>query len=346
MLEILKTIGRGTVHELSRYQTAMPRRREQGASVNEMPYDPNYWYDKLGISYKIASHTLIITARDYFPDSIVDYINAIPPEVNLNIALVINSHDNEMAGFNMLCGALKNVRPYHPITISLTELYFGGCCSLEVEDLPDNVKISNCLSEYTGEEIDPFYGENSFDWWALNCDDDTYRMLLGKLAPVAKKRAHDLRKIAYDFYCSVPESIRRASNDVKCAYAFRWCTQNIPYDTTAIRSDGNLAPGRHDSQDPIMTFRRRTGVCAGRACLLKTLLNNYYMRVPVFLVTGMSGRLPHEWNEFINDKGTSVKYDLSRMTNTSEDDHRDYSLSENHLREKRTPKRLAYRNHG
>ena len=341
MLEILKNIGKGTPHEYShdRVYTLIPSRKTLTTNANKTPdkhYEKNIWYDKLGVRYSLINNSLIINAQDFLPETIVDYINSIPNNLNLNIIISINSRPNEVAGFNMLCDSLSRIPSNKEIILDISNLKMGIGCSLEIENLPTNVKISNCIDIVKGKEEIPFFGENSFDWWSLHCDDSNFKILLSKLTDNARVRAEDFRRIAFNFYRFTPDSIKSSSNEVKCEFAYKWCCSNIQYDNDGTMPDGSFNYSRRDTQDPIVTFNRRKGVCAGRARLLKLLLNNYYMKTPLFLVRGMAGRLQHEWNELITEDGKSIFYDISKQENLCRDSHDDYLLSKFYLNNKKT----------
>ena len=342
MLEILKNVGIGTPHEYSHnqvYASSLPPRKSIQINIEQksnLQYNKNIWYDKIGICYKLIDNNLIITAKDFFPETIVDYINALPN--NLNIILSIMTRPNEMAGLNMLCSLLSRTSLNKSIILDISNLKMGIGCSLEIENLPTNVKISNCVNISNGKEDNPFFGENSFDWWALHCIENNFKILLSKLTENAKKRAEDLRKIAYNFYRFVPENIKSSNSKVKCDFVYKWCCANIHYDFEGTMPDGSFNFNRRDTQDPIVTFNRRKGVCAGRSRLLKVLLNNYYMKTPIFLVRGLAGIQQHEWNELIADDGESIVFDISKMPNLSSVNHDDYLLSKFYMVNKNTQK--------
>lgn len=330
MLDILKSVGKNTPHEYARdlVIAPMPRKRGDNRPVTSgIKIDRTIWYDKMGICYKLINDTLCITTNGLFPESIVDYINSIPNNMNIKIVMRLFIGSNEVAGFNMLCDMLARIPTNKLITLDISDFKIGVGCDLAFERLPSNVKISNCIDSSLGEEQNPFYGNNSFDWWTLHCDDASYNVLLTKLAPVARKRAMDLRNIAFNFYRYTPESIKNASIKEKCDFVYGWCCEHIQYDFGGTMTDGSFNYDRRDTQDPIATYQRRKGVCVGRATLLKLLLNNYYMKTPIFLVDGTTGRLQHTWNELILEDGSSIIYDISHQSNLIGRVHDDYELS-------------------
>lgn len=338
MLDILKSIGACTDHEYSHDQilrSLPPRKNDTQNNEKRVTVDENIWFDKIGIRYCLSNNNLFISAKEQIPESIIDYINAIPNNLDIKVIITIDANVNEVAGFNALCSALTYKKCNKEIILNVSDLRFGLGCTLEIDKLPMNVKISNCIDLTKRCELQSFYGENSFDWWALHCSDENFKILISKLTDVAKKRAMNLRKIAYNFYRSLPDAIKKANNKEKCDFVYEWCCRNISYDTSGTIGDGSLNYDRRDTQDPIVTFNKRKGVCAGRARLLKVLLNNCYMKVPIFLVHGMAGKLQHEWNELITDDGKSIFYDISKMPNLSNDFHDDYLLSKIFMDERR-----------
>lgn len=338
MIKILKSIGNGTAHEYSGdlIIKSLPSRRGEiinfSTSLDEKRIE-NIWYDKLGIRYSLIENVLIIENKDFFPETIVEYINSIPDALNLNIVMKINTRANEVAGFNMLCDTLSSVSTKRNIILDMSDLKFGDGVAFDVERLPFNVKITNVINNNSKKEEKYFWGENSLDWWLLNCNDEKFGFFYSKLTNKAQIRAAELRKIALNFYRFVPNSIKHSNNiRVKSDFVYEWCCKTIEYDNEGTLSDGSFNYNRRDTQDPIVTFYRRKGVCAGRARLLKVLLNNYYMHCPCFLIRGMAGGLQHEWNEVIDEQGVSIDYDISKSENNHHDLHDDYELSKFYLK--------------
>lgn len=315
MINKLKEIGKGTIYEFSKYrlETLLPSRNRNSESYSEKVIN-NEWYDKGGNHYKLLDNVLFITANDYFPESefsIVEYINQLPKECT--IVLKIKSKPNNVAGYNMLFNRLSVFPINKNVIIDISKLSFSEKIALDIEKIPTNVKITSLLNG-TIEEKEEFSNE-SFESWALNCNDKTFELLLTKLTFKTLERISKMREIAFNFYRYMPVKLKNGTNDEKIQFAYEWCCNNIGYDWTAIKSDNSLKWDRKDSQDPIFTFNRRKGVCEGRARLLKLLLNNYYMRVPCFLVKGISGNLQHTWNEAILEDGNIIDMDISKQIN-------------------------------
>lgn len=322
MLEILKQIGKGTTYEFKENAIFTPLPRRNGASTGPKKTIDNEWYDKNGTHYKLVNNVLYIITKDFFPNevySIIDYINEMPKNSGLTIMLKIKSKPNETEGFNMLCNLLSTYPTSQRIIIDITEMEFCEKVSLDIDNLPNNVKISSLIDSDLNENY--IFSNQSFESWAMNSNEENFQLLLSKLTIESQKRLLRMREICSNFYRFAPYNIKIANNKEKTIYAFNWCLNNIEYDNSATNADRTLRYDRKDSQDPVVTFDKRIGVCEGRARLLKLLLNNYYMGVPCFLVKGVSGRLAHTWNEIILENGSIVDLDISQVDNRVAHNH-------------------------
>ena len=322
MVNLLKQIGKGTTYEFKNQRIFTPMPPRNGTIKEPDRIIDNEWYDKSGNCYKLYNNTLYITAYDYFPNngySIIDYINEIPEEFNLTIMLRIMSKTNEIAGLNMLLNLLSTYHTRKRVVIDITDMDFCEKVALDIDNLPDNVKIASLIDHDLNENY--IFSNQSFECWAMNSNEENFGLLVSKLTANTRKRIIRMREICRNFYGFTPSNIKIASNKEKTLFAYEWCLRNIEYDVHALNSDGTLRNDRKDSQDPIITFDRRKGVCEGRARLLKLLLNNYYMQVPCFLVKGMSGRLQHTWNEIIMENGSIIDLDISKLGNRIANNH-------------------------
>lgn len=332
MLDTLKEIGKGTLYEFDKHRIKFPLPSTHGNLISEKPsIIENEWFDKSGQHYYLKDKTLFITAKDYFQEdgyNIVDYINSIPKDSGITINLKINSSPNEVAGFNILCNLLSTYPTSNNIILNITEMKFNENINLYIDNLPDNVKITSMLDVNSKEENYIFSSE-SFENWALNCSEAKFKLLLDKLTINSRNRIYRLREISLNFYRFFPDSIKTANDEEKIKYIYNWCCNNIKYDMTAVNQDGTLKETRRDSQDPIITFDRRCGVCEGRAKLLKALLNNYYNKIHCFLVKGMSGRLQHTWNEILLENGSILDLDISKQANRIADNHDELEIFSN-----------------
>ena len=322
MLDTLKQIGKGTTYEFRNHAifTSLPKRN--GISTVPKTIIDNEWYDKNGVYYKLVNNILYIVTTDFFPNegySIVDYINEITKNSNLTIMLKIKSKPNETAGFNSLCNLLSAFPTNQKIVIDITDMEFCEKVALDIDNLPNNVKITSLIDRDLSENY--VFSNQSFESWAMNSNEENFKLLLSKLTTKTQERLKRMREICSNFYTFTPNNIKMANNEDKTIFAYNWCCNNIKYDINATNSDGTLKNNRKDSQDPIITFDKRMGVCEGRARLLKLLLNNYYMKVPCFIVKGLSGRLQHTWNEIILDDDTVIDLDVSKQHNRIANNH-------------------------
>lgn len=247
------------------------------------------WYDKFGIRYMLKGNTLIIKNATVF-ETLLEHIIAIPIEVKVLIS--INSCDE----FNLLCSELQKNNTNKKIVINIEPTcHFNKSQYLAFEKLPNNVKVTNLFDINTYEEEVPL--NNSFDWWCLWLDNEHFCLVKDRLTLKAKKRILEMHTIAVDFYNSFIYKRSNSSVYEKINFVYEWIRKNISYDNAAIYEDGRLKGGCNFAQDPLETFKKRKGVCAGKARLMKLLLNNRFMKVDCFVATGMYGLLPHEWNE-------------------------------------------------
>lgn len=325
ILDILKKAGANTPHQFAGniIERSLPPRRDQVVKTpSTIKVLENQWRDQLEIRYEYLEEYRIleIFPTNSFPDSIVSYINNIPDEVNIIIYLWFHFRNNVVTEFNMICDALSRIKTTKPIIINTSHTLFGCDVVLDIFDLPENVKITNVCYEIGAGN---YYGENSLDWWGLNLSDEQFQIFVSKLTLEAATRAIELRKIAHSTYLYLQKfGIDNLTIKEKAQLVYNWCKGTIDngkgrisYDFGSTLPDGRLKDNCRYSQDPIATFKRKKGVCAGRARLLKAMLNNYYMRVPCFLVDGMAGNLQHEWNEIIDENGNSSFIDLSEQRN-------------------------------
>ena len=120
------------------------------------------------------------------------------------------------------------------------------------------------------------------------------------------------RKIVDDFYRKYYKKLRSKSILERADFVFDWCSKNFPYAWNEVGIDGNLKSGCNTAvSDSIGTFKLGKGVCTGRSRLLRMLLNNKYVRVPCYCVSGMCGNLQHEWVEIFDEFNNKFYYDLS-----------------------------------
>ena len=223
------------------------------------------WYDKQGYHYILKDNTLIVESNEFFSDSgysIVDYVNDIPSNIDLNVILRLKfeNNENELAGFNMLCNLLSTNETKRKVIIDISRLKFSEKMALDIDNIPDNVKITTLLDNDYKENY--VFSNEYFESWALNTNENNFQILLTKLTPRAAERIKKMRDISFDFYQYAPSSIINGTDEKKSMYAYNWCCNNISYDITATNTDGSLKDDRKDASDPIITYGRKKGVCS------------------------------------------------------------------------------------
>ena len=174
--------------------------------------------------------------------------------------------------------------------------------------------------------------ENNFklDFWVMNINENDFDILLQKTTPVTRRRLLIARNYIKEFYREMPFDIKNSDSiRVKTDYIFNWLSKNVPYDWSAV-SNFRLKSDRFDAMDHVSTILHGKGVCAGRSTLFKILANNYFLKIPCYVVLGMAGDLNHELNEVILENGESVFYDLSNQSNKKATSFQDSSIEREH----------------
>ena len=273
-------------HKIVSYQRPLPNH----------PVDKNVWLDKYNILYELDG-TILNVSRLQEIKSLVSHLNKI------DASITIHFHVKDVSIFNELCrelnrqGLNKNAIIYLMNDTPIKKLQW-----LDFELLPNNVKVSN------NEKEDMYPQDNAFDWWLLWLNSQDFNTVVSKLTPIVAKRSREMRSIV-DMLKKYPRLLRKSSLE-KTNIIFDVLSRCTKYDYSATNNDGTLKDNAHYSQDPLYTYKNGTGVCAGRARLMRVLLNNYLMQVECFLASGMYGPLQHEWNE-VYIGGEVFYYDLS-----------------------------------
>ena len=177
MLEILKQIGKGTSYEFRNHAIFTPLPKRNDISTDTKKVINTEWYAKNGTYYKLVNNILYITTMNFFPNegySIIDYINEIPENSNITIMLKIKSKPNETAGFNMLCNMLSTYPTKQRIIINITEMDFCEKVSLDIDNLPNNIKIASLIDRNQNENY--IFSNQSFESWAMNLNEENFNL--------------------------------------------------------------------------------------------------------------------------------------------------------------------------
>lgn len=303
-LDEIKMPSYDDVHKIVRLNEIPPLLGRDRISRGSNIVENNFWFDKFGIRYTFKNGKLFISNAKEL-ETLLKHID----QIKSNIEVVIDV--KECAFFNCLCRALHDNPTNKKIVIAIPcSCHFNKRQRLDFELLPGNVKVSNLYCDYR-EQL-PL--NNDFDWWGLWLNDRDFACVREKLTQLARERFEKMHFIAQSFYVSFSNSYGSSMSDKdKTDFVFRWLLKNIRYDDKAVNPDGTLKREKigYIAQDIVCTFERRRGVCAGRAGLMKMLLNNRFMRVNCFLISGMHGKLNHMWNQIYFDDGIKEYYDLS-----------------------------------
>ena len=282
----------------------------------------NTWYDNRNVYYKFENNTLVINKKGYYDSEFINYLNAMPDTINI----IIDMKDNTIDECNISFDSYRNNYTNKNIIINLSDNIFSSNAQIDFSNLPNNIKISSLFNKKTNHE-DNNKKISYLEWNLLNKDDEEFRKQVNSMTYFSKKRICQIRKIAFDFYNYLPIYIKYSKNSIKARYAFEWCKKNIMYDFDACNSDGTIKCNREDSQNPINAYYKRIAVYEGQARLLKILLNNYYMNVPCFLVSGYQEKKSHEWNEVYLENRNILSLDFSRKKFKIKTNNIDYEIN-------------------
>lgn len=212
--------------------------------------------------------------------------------------------------FNRLSSELSRTEFDKDLTIDVYNLDIQKKLFLDFESLPQNVKVS---AFHVENNVDSFSYNDNFATWCLWLNDLDFKTVRDKLTPRSKKEMVSREIIANGFYEELEKKHRNIDmldSSIKMNEAYEWCKHNISYASETVDKNGNIFGEDNWCQNPVETFRKHRGVCVGRARLLKTMVNNKYLKVDCYTATGTKGNLPHEWNEFVN--GDDIySFDLS-----------------------------------
>ncbi len=304
-LEEIKTPYHDDIHKMTKVKVMLPLPSRDGSIKRRSTIIDDEWYDQFDTKYRFKNGKLFISKPKEL-ETLLQHID----RIRSNIEVVFDVNDIET--FNSLCRALHRRPTNKNIDIAIaTTCHFDKRRWLDFELLPDNVKVSNLYHNYCQDDLP---GSNDFDWWGLWLSDEDFKCVRSRLTPMAKERFEKMRFIAQSFYENFSRKYGSSVSDKdKADFVFQWMRKEIPYAFETIGSDGSSIDGRdaNIARDPIYTFEKKSGRCAGRARLMKTLLNNRFMRVNCFLTDGMCGSSQHEWNEIYFSDGTRGYYDLS-----------------------------------
>lgn len=277
--------------------------------MNAHRVDMYSWEDENNVCYRYDPevNSLIVYGRQSIDPTIIEQINALPAGVNAEFWTGLDSLN--VAGLNSLLQALSYGKCNKNVIIDMVDMAIKNKDDFSFDNLPSNVKISNtghCTESY------PYFGMNNFDTWLLNIEESRFYDLVEKLSPVSKKRALALHNIVYSFYDKYADVLGKLSDKEKCDFVYAWLRKNTRFAGENVRMlDGIPVPSCGEVSDPIETYRTGKGVCSGRSRLFKALLNNRYLNINCFLVTGTFGNTGHEWCEVYFDDGTRLYYDAN-----------------------------------
>lgn len=320
--ELINNFGKFQIIKIGQIVPPIPVKQvNNNQNLNQVSgyFDSNICYDQFENKYRYNEPNNTLTIRiNELSDSFIRLLEYLSYYVD---KIIIK--ENKLDEFNNLCKLLSTSKLKNQIIIDIADMSSISSSVVNIkpqirrntwmdfEMLPNNVYISNNGME-NGEEKE-LQGQIGLDFnaWCLWLNDNDYECVINKLTDKTREKIDGERKIAKKFYdIYVNNYMKQNTDEEKVAFVYNWCLKNTRYDNSSINSDGTIKQDCHCAQDSVWTFVNGHGVCAGRARLFKTMLNNRYMRVECYLTSGMYGHLAHEWNE-IYFNGQRKYYDLS-----------------------------------
>ena len=285
------------------------------------------WKDKLNIKYNYHVNepkTIFIDIDgNGIPSKIINHINSFQNIDTAIIKLRGELYDSNM--MNHIFSIINKTIINKTIIFDLSDVRINSKIRMEIDSLPNNILFS-MYDDNKKYEDNPKNEETPSDicWWAMNLNDNDFMAFCEHTTPETKDYILKMRKVAYGFYNqvkTVTPRMRKLSEQDKANIAYKWITSNIAYNSD------------EDYDDPLNVIYHQKGDCKGKSKLLKLLLNNYYMKVPCYIVKGqtITGK-DHTWNEVYN-KGKRLYYDISYAKketpyiNHTDIDHSDFNLS-------------------
>ena len=201
--------------------------------------------------------------------------------------------------------------------------------SLLFEQLADfnneiSVNILNCSIDYStilpwdrlGNNVHVWFGNaTSFYYYLLNLYNELFngieeKGILNSDTITSLKREREILN-KFNRMLKTKKNLLGAPNKVKMDYLYDYIKSNYPYDFDIVGRRGEYVFETEQGATIEGTFTRGKGVCTGRSKLLRAITNSRLMEVPCYLASGDHGNLGHAWNEFIDDNGEVLEYDLS-----------------------------------
>ena len=267
-------------------------------------YSNNTCTDQFGINYTYLKDSIRITNYSHI-NTLLEHLNSIlgPNKIIFNVTSVDE--------FNELCQALSFNPTNKNICIELDIKNLKKTDKLDFELLPDNVKISPHGYDNEDSEELRYPINQTFDNWFLWLDSNTEQIVIKKLDHKSKRRIIELSEIIFNFYSQYYSQLKNLTAIEKADFVYEWCKYHTSYDIMAVTKENQLKDECNYALDTVETYKRRKGVCNGRARLLKALLNNKYLQVDCYTIKGEKRNLKHEWNVICDELQFLHYYDLS-----------------------------------
>ena len=175
---------------------------------------------------------------------------------------------------------------------------------IDLNNIPSNVELK-AFSKY--------HDQDEFTTWVHNLNEENKQKIYKMLNEEEKNYYIEEELVIKKFYLeiiSVYPNIKELSKKEQFNKIFDYFMYKYEYADECVES-GRIKPDCHYAQDPVKTFYKKRGVCAGRAGLLTLVTNNDIFRLNCTIANGMYDSKYHVWNIYLDENGKSTDFDLS-----------------------------------
>lgn len=220
------------------------------------------------------------------------------------------SYEGSSNELNILLQQLAQIR-HNSIKLRINKCTINPYICLPFDLLNDKTTIDFEDSAKAG---------SGFNEYLMNCNEVIFNMVINRLDYETKNRIILEKKYRdiilceiYKFLESKNKDINKMTNKQKMDFFFWVINNNFDYDYSITKPDGSWNPDKSTQLGGTakIVYERKKGICEGRSKLLKIVTNNNEIKLPCYIVDGKFGKDGHVWNEYIDDNGTIIEYDLS-----------------------------------
>lgn len=235
---------------------------------------------------------------------------------------------SEYKDYDVTIGNIFSIKALNGVINSIQSLEYDGNVTIDLL-YPDRNRSIEGLDNYeyvifeklpSYAKLHGFYmnnAQNEFSTWAHNLSNIDKISLVNYLDERDIKLFNEQESIIDEYYARVKryynQVLEQPNSRSKFEVFYKMISDKYVYDGSCLTSDGTgVKPGMEWSRDAAQTYYKSKGVCEGRANLLTLLTNNQYFGLKCTTVDGKtSDGIDHSWNQFIDEKGNVLCYDMS-----------------------------------